>query len=315
MRHEKHRRWIRITGIGLAGLLGLGAVVALVSDPPELRHDAPSRAATGAAVGRAVADAVAGSGRAGSAPDGGPASIAVGEPVPGSGSSTPGLPSAPSRVVKTAALDLSVPRTRSDRTYDAVLDTVAAAGGFVASSNRADGGARLTLRVPAERFETVLASLKRLGKVRSVTVQGEDVTAAFVDLEGRLRNARAQEAVLLDLMAKARSVPDSITVQQQLAAIQGQIEEIEGRRRLLDDQAGLGTITVSIGRTGAPAPGEPAREGVLARSWRQAVGAGLAVVGGTLVLLGALVPLAILAGLVAVPAVVVVRRRRLAATG
>jgi hypothetical protein len=138
-------------------------------------------------------------------------------------------------------------------------------------------------------------------------VSGEDVGAEYVDLEARLRHWRAQEAVFLDLMAKAQSISETISIQQQLSVIQEQIEQHEGRRRYLDGQTAFSTVRFSILESGAVAkePGEPRT--TLARAWERAVGATLAVVGGSLVVLGVVVPLALILG---IPALVFSLARR-----
>ena len=223
------------------------------------------------------------------------------------------VPSASTRVVKTAEITLEVKRGKLAGTVTEVTTLVTSAGvnGFVAGSEQGNGRGVLTLRVPAAEFETFLAKLQGLGKVKAQSLRGDDVTAQYTDLEGRLRNARAQEAVLLGLMGQARSVQDSITVQQSLSQVQQQVEELEGQRRLLDDQSGFGTITATFAVPGAVAA-DSAGGSTLSEAWDQAAGVSLNVIGGTLVLLGALVPLAVLA-LLGLAGWLVVRRHRSAA--
>lgn len=166
------------------------------------------------------------------------------------------LPSIGPSVVKTAQLELRVGR---DRIGDAVTDAVAVAGryeGFVLSTTVDDDGrarGTVVLRVPAEHFETALSSIEGLGDVEAKTVSGEDVSEEFVDLEARARNLRAQEAVLLRLMRRAKTVAGTIRVQSELSSIQLEIERIEGRLRYLRDQTALSTITLRLEEAGATA--------------------------------------------------------------
>jgi hypothetical protein len=183
------------------------------------------------------------------------------------------------------------------------------AGGFVQSSSVSDGGATLTLRVPTGRFEAVLADLRNLGKVRSEGVSGEDVTEEFVDIDARLRHWKAQEAVFLELMTRARSITETIEVRRELSSIQQTIEQLEGRRRFLDDRVDLGTITLELAEPGAAIPAPRREASSLAGAWDRALDAGESVIGGTIIVLGALVPLAVILG---VPGAVVwgLTRRR-----
>lgn len=221
------------------------------------------------------------------------------------------LPGVPSKVVKQGELQLSVKRDGLDHAYDAALRAATNLGGYLAGTDRGTGRAVLTIKVPADRFEALIAELNGLGTVKNTQVRGEDVTAEYVDLEARLRNWRAQEAVFLNLMAKATTIPDTITVQQQLSSVQQQIEQLEGRRRLLEGQAALSTLTVSIVERGAaPVATKPAGESTLAKAWSRALAASASVVGGMLLVLGVLVPIAVVAVLLALLARLIVHRDR-----
>ncbi len=218
------------------------------------------------------------------------------------------VPGMPSRVVKTATLTLDVKRGRLDDVYSSVLGTVESVGGFVASSNQSKGRAQLTMRIPASRFESSIATLRAFGKVTNESVTGEDVTAQFVDLESRIRNLRTQEVVLLDLMRQARTIQDSIAVQSQLSGVTVQIEQLEGQRRLLDDQSGFGTLTLGLAVVGVAAA-DPSEPSTLSGAWTDATNAALAVIAGTLVVLGVLVPLAVIGAVIGVPVWLMMRRR------
>jgi hypothetical protein len=75
-------------------------------------------------------------------------------------------------------------------------------------------------------------------------VQAEDVTEEFRDLEVRLKSARAVQARLTELLAKAAKVEESIAIERELDRVSGEIERIEGRIKYLKDRAAFSTITV-----------------------------------------------------------------------
>ena len=232
-------------------------------------------------------DLVADAGDDGGAEAGGGASGVVGAAQ---------LPDARPSIIKTAQLDIEVAR---DKLQDAVDDAIAAAedtGGFVLTTRLDDersGRGTLVLRVPAERFESALAALDDLGEVLGRSVSGEDVGEEFVDLEARLRNFEAQEAVLLRLMDRAETVSDTIKVQRELTGIQLEVERIRGRLRFLDDQTAFGTVTVKLTEPGAVV----ATATTLEKAWQRAGNAALAFVSGLVVSLGVIVPSAILLAL------------------
>lgn len=215
-----------------------------------------------------------------------------------------------SKIVKNGSLTVQVKRNGLDASLGRVLTIVGDSGGAVQSSESAGRTATFVLRIPVNKFESAVVELRKLGKITANSLKSDEVTAQYVDLDSRLRNLQAQAAVLLDLMHQAKTIPDTIAVQQQLSQLQGQIEELQGQRRVLDDQTSFATLTVSISEKGAAIPvhhkAQP--ESQLARSWHHATDTALAIVGGMIVLLGAAVPLTLI--LLPIAGVIIVMRRR-----
>ena len=204
------------------------------------------------------------------------------------------VPAVGPSVIKTADLSVEVERDALGGALDAATSVAARYGGFVVSSTTGGEEGRtgsLTLRVPSDRFEAALADLAGLGEVNRRRVAGQDVGQEFVDLEARLRNFEAQEAVLLRLFDDAVSIGDTIRVQNELSGVRLRIEEIQGRLRYLRDQTSFGTITVALAEEGADAPG------TFDRAVDGAVDGFLAVAAGLVVALGYMLPLALLGGL------------------
>lgn len=310
-------RKIRIGAAAVAALLGAGTIVAMVNGSSPVNTEKASRPTTPNGSTTRASDVPSTTvpprslaeqqGAAGNASD------ALSAPVGGDVGERrlPSVAPIGARIVKNGSLSLEVKRDGLDESLGRVLTIVSTNGGAVQSSDTSGRTATFVLRIPAERFETAVVDLRRLGKVTGNSLKSDEVTAQYVDLEARLRNLRAQEAVMLDLMRQARTIPDTITVQQQLSQIQGEIEQLEGQRRVLDDQTTFATLSVSISEKGAPvaASNAPKAESQLSRSWHQATDAALAIVGGTIVVLGAVIPLALILGPI-VLVIMVARRRR-----
>lgn len=207
------------------------------------------------------------------------------------------LPKFGPSVIKTASIDIGLPKDEITDAMNEAISIAGSHGGFVLSSSSGQGDTRgtLTMRIPSQRFEAALAELEGLGKVRSERISGQDVGQDFVDLEARLRNWESQEAVLLRLMDRAASVQDTIRVQSELSRVQLEIEQIRGRLRFLRDQTSYGTITASFGPVAPPKPSTPGR---FARAWERAVDLMQGFVEGVIVASGVVLPLAFLAFLV-----------------
>ena len=179
-------------------------------------------------------------------------------------------------------------------------------GGFVVSSDVHHSGdvggdgeyvsVSLVLRVPAARFTAALDELRSVGShVSQEKVTGQDVTEEYVDLEARIRTQKALEAQLLEIMKDAKTVKDALEVQKELAEVRGEIEKVEGRKKLLDNQTSLSTIAVTIGKN---MPIVSSSSFGLGESVKRAGGdfvkvtAGL--VNGTIRAIGAIAPVALL---------------------
>lgn len=105
----------------------------------------------------------------------------------------------------------------------------------------------ITIRVPADRFSIAVDSIHTsAGRFLVESIKGDDVTEEFVDIEARLRAKRSLETQFMEIMKRAETVDDALSVQRQLADVRSEIEKIEGRSRFLKDQATLSTIKVHI---------------------------------------------------------------------
>ncbi|MFY9607417.1 MAG: DUF4349 domain-containing protein [Blastocatellia bacterium] len=130
-------------------------------------------------------------------------------------------------------------------------------GGFVVTSefkqNPVSAGAKpsqtviVIARVPATRFASALDQIRNAGeRVIQERVSGQDVSEEYLDLEARIRTKKALEAQFLEIMKQARKVEDALQVQRELADVRTEIEGFEGRRRFLENQAALSTITTTL---------------------------------------------------------------------
>lgn len=118
------------------------------------------------------------------------------------------------------------------------------AGGFVFSQETNSSQTTLTLKVPTDRFDGVLAAVAGLGRELRRTVKAQDVTAEVVDVEGRLKTAQASADRLRSLLGEAKTAPEVVAVESELAKREADIESLQGRLRVLNDQVALATVSV-----------------------------------------------------------------------
>jgi Domain of unknown function (DUF4349) len=217
------------------------------------------------------------------------------------------VPAVPPSIVKNARLSLEVDKGGFEKAADQATTIAGEQGGYVESSSSQGSdvrSGRLTLRVPAANFETALADVSQIGHIRLRSVSGKDVTSRFVDLDARIRNARAQETVLLGILKQATTVTATLQVQRTLSDVQLQIEELVGQERSLQNRADLGTIVLDLFEVGGPVRHAVVQAGPsnpqLSQAWVRAKATFFGLLYGIVVSAGVLVPLglAVLVGLV-----------------
>ena len=191
---------------------------------------------------------------AASARQGGPSGGAA--PVPSSA-----VVQAEDQIVKTGSITAQV--ANLDDSIARATDQIHALGGWLAGSDRtvtsAQDLASVTYRLPVNQFENALAIMRKIGsKVLSEHTESTAVGGQIVDLEARIANLRASEKAIQAIMVKANTIGDVLTVQERLAEVQGQIEELSGQLTGLTDQAAYSTLTVifevPIVATPSPSP-------------------------------------------------------------
>lgn len=121
--------------------------------------------------------------------------------------------------------------------------------GWVQSSTVDESGAsgQVTLRVPPDALGELRAALARAagshGAVRE-QVTRTDVTDALMDLDARLRVARATEARVLALLDQRGALADVLAVERALAEQRTQIERMESEQRSAQGRVDLATVDV-----------------------------------------------------------------------
>ena len=156
-------------------------------------------------------------------------------------------------IVKNADVRLTVKDT--DVAIDRATQIIGDAGGYIVSSrvwyqdyygNNLKYAA-ITIGVPVNEFEKVLSRLRGLAvRVVDETAAGDDVTEQYVDLQSQLTNLEATRARIQEFLTDAKTIDEALRINQELANIEAQIEQIKGRMNYLNDRSAFSTITVNL---------------------------------------------------------------------
>jgi hypothetical protein len=158
-------------------------------------------------------------------------------------------------VIKNASLSLAVddPEASMDR-ITALADEL---GGYVVSAYMyqitLESGAEvpqasISIRVPAERLDEVLETIKAetTQPLISENINSQDVTGDYVDLSSRLTNLEATEEQLQQIMDEAVKTEDVLAVYSQLTYIREQIEVIKGQMKYYEEASRLSMVSVEL---------------------------------------------------------------------
>lgn len=132
-----------------------------------------------------------------------------------------------------------------------IRDLVHMSGGYILnfqeSSNEKEKSGSLTVKIPAERFDSFLDQLEQLQPISfRQNVQGEDVTAEYIDYSARLTAQQLVEERLLTFMEQATRSSDLLEFSNELGRVQQTIEQIKGHLRYLEEHIAYSTITIHL---------------------------------------------------------------------
>jgi TolA-binding protein len=159
-------------------------------------------------------------------------------------------------VIKDAEMDLVVDDVA--RSLARLTQLAADHGGYLINSEVSrDGGfafALVRLAVPVQNFERALNAVRQLAlRVERERASGQDVTAEYTDLQSQLTNLEATAARVREFLKDARTVEESLRINQQLSELEGQIERVKGQLRYYAGRAAFSTLTVTL-RPETPTP-------------------------------------------------------------
>lgn len=185
-------------------------------------------------------------------------------------------PADSAKIVHTGALGLVVPKGQVTPVLTKLSGLAQGFNGYVASSSTAESGTRPTgtvlLRIPADSYDTAVAQARTYGKVSTSTSSAMDVTASYTDLNAQINALKKTRDHYLTLLASAKTVPETLAVQQRIDNAQLQIDQLQGQVNVLANQASYGTLSVTVSQKAAvvvpPKPVKP--QSGLSKAWHQA---------------------------------------------
>lgn len=197
-----------------------------------------------------------------------------------------------------------------------ISELTAKHGGFIANaaSTGSTGDQRSgtwTIRLPVENYRAFLDSAGSLGETVSRTETTREVTAEFYDVEARIRNKQIEEQRLISILEeRPGKLEDVLAIEKEISRVRGEVEQLQGRMRVLQDLTAFSTITLEVREVQTFVPSEAPTFGTrVEREWRATLNQLTST--GQSIVLGAIAtgPWVLMLGLMALPAIIIVRRK------
>jgi len=177
----------------------------------------------------------------------------AGTPLP-----VPEVPPADSGVARKITQNLAVSMQVDD--VQAVTDKISslaqAAGGYVVESRQNGTGrnstGNISVKLPAPKLNGFKAEIPSWGTVLDQHLTSNDITNQYYDAENRLQSWEAEQKRYLDILNQAKSVDDILKVENSLANIRQQIEQLKGQLKLWNNQVDFSTVQFQL--TTKPSP-------------------------------------------------------------
>lgn len=156
------------------------------------------------------------------------------------------------KIIKTGNLRFETQEL--ENTHQKILAAIQKAKGYVQRDNTGKNYDsqyhNLTVRVPSENFDTVIAAISDgVAYFEEKTISQRDVTEEFVDLNARLKAKRTLEDRYLELLSKAKNVNEMLEIERELSKIREEIEARQGRLQYLQSQVSESTISIYFYKT------------------------------------------------------------------
>lgn len=124
-------------------------------------------------------------------------------------------------------------------------------GGYFQQSSVSNGSSgyrhgSYTVRIPAAEFESFFRQAGEVCHMTYKNTNADNISESYYDTEARLETARIKLDRLQELLAKATTMEDIITIESAISETEWSIEELSGTLRHYDAQVDYSTIDVEL---------------------------------------------------------------------
>ncbi len=106
--------------------------------------------------------------------------------------------------------------------------------------------ASLTVRIPSQHLDSFVSGVEESGNVTNKSESVEDVTLQYSDVESKKKSLEIEQERIWALLEKADTLEAVIALEERLSEIRYELESMESRLRLYDNQVEYSTVHLYI---------------------------------------------------------------------
>ena len=115
----------------------------------------------------------------------------------------------------------------------------------------------MTVRIPSSKLDGFIQNVKDTANVTYISESTDDITLKYVDVESRKIALETERDRLLELLEKAETVEDIITIEGRLSEVRYQLESYASTLRTYDNQVDYSTVHINISEVARETRVEP----------------------------------------------------------
>lgn len=162
--------------------------------------------------------------------------------------------------------DINIQTKEFDEVLSGIQTKVQELGGYIEQSSLDGGSAyyssynrysNMTVRIPSDKLDQFVETVKETANVTYISESTEDITLRYVDTESRKIALETERDRLLELLEKAETVEDIITIEGRLSEVRYQLESYASQLRTYDNQVDYSTVYINISEVDRETKVEP----------------------------------------------------------
>jgi hypothetical protein len=157
-----------------------------------------------------------------------------------------------SKIIKSAEISMRVKDFKKSRAQ--ILALANASGAYIAAENQANTSSSINddieIRLKPAGFDSLIERILEESIYTDYSkITADDVTEEYVDAEARLKSKQDVQTQYKEILKKANSISEIMSVQEKINKIQEEIDAYQAKLKFMDDKVDYSTIKIHFYET------------------------------------------------------------------